>query len=509
VSSTEAGPPSTVGAGRYTLGDLIGRGGAAEVFRARDELLGRDVAVKLFPAGVGEADESRRQREVQTLAGMNHPGLVTIYDVGQEGSRAYFVMQLIEGESLADRIRGGPLRLGDVVALGAALADALTYVHRHGVVHRDIKPGNVLLDTDGRPHLSDFGIAVLADATNITATGMVIGTASYLSPEQVRGQPVGPASDVYALGLVLLECITARREYPGNALEAAVARLHRPPDIPPDLPPALGGLLVAMTRDEPAERPTTEQVVGELRMIARDAGMDAETVLAPAPVTGTNAMRTTAMGPPGTGPGMVTGTGATYAMGPGTPPGAYDPYGATQRVGTPPGGYPPYGQDGRTALVAGPGTMAGAPVAEEPARRKRWPIIAAIVAVLLVAAGVGAYALLGHQSTQLPAPAPTVVPSLAPTTTTTTTEEETRRSTRRTTTEQATTTQAPPPPVTTTQAPPPTTQPTTTPPTTTTTPANQQGNGVLGNGALGNGGAAGGTNNGFGRGRDQSEATTG
>ena len=138
MSSTEAGPPPTVGGGRYTLGDLIGRGGAAEVFRARDELLGRDVAVKLFPAGVGEADESRRQREVQTLAGMNHPGLVTIYDVGQERDRAYFVMQLIEGESLADRIRGGPLALGDVVALGAALGDALTYVHRHGVVHRDI-----------------------------------------------------------------------------------------------------------------------------------------------------------------------------------------------------------------------------------------------------------------------------------------------------------------------------------------------------------------------------------
>ncbi len=473
MSSTEAGPPSTVGAGRYTLGDLIGRGGAAEVYRARDELLGRDVAVKLFPAGVGEADESRRQREVQTLAGMNHPGLVTIYDVGQEGSRAYFVMQLIEGESLADRIRGGPLRLGDVVALGAALADALTYVHRHGVVHRDIKPGNVLLDTDGRPHLSDFGIAVLADATNITATGMVIGTASYLSPEQVRGQPVGPASDVYALGLVLLECITARREYPGNALEAAVARLHRPPDIPPDLPAALGGLLVAMTRDEPTERPSTEQVVGELRTIARDAGMGAETVLAPAPVTGpTNAMRTSAMGPPGTGPGMATGTGATYAMGPGTPPGAYDPYGATQRVGTPPGGYPPYGADGRTALV-GPGTAAGAPVDEEAeGGRRRWPIVVAIVAVILVAAGVGAYALLANHSAQLPAPAPTVVPSLAPTTTTTTTEEETRHTTRRTTTEAPTTTQAPPPVVTTTQAPPPPTtqQQTTTPPTTTSSP---------------------------------------
>ncbi|MCD2188568.1 serine/threonine-protein kinase [Actinomycetospora soli] len=450
MSSTEAGPPSTVGAGRYTLGDLIGRGGAAEVYRARDELLGRDVAVKLFPAGVGEADESRRQREVQTLAGMNHPGLVTIYDVGAEGSRAYFVMQLIEGESLADRIRTGPLRPGDVVALGAALGDALTYVHRHGVVHRDIKPGNVLLDTEGRPHLSDFGIAVLADATNITATGMVIGTASYLSPEQVRGQPVGPASDVYALGLVLLECITARREYPGNALEAAVARLHRPPDVPTDLPPALYGLLVAMTRDEPAERPTTEQVVGELRTISREVGMDAETVLAPSPTTGA----TYAMGPPMAPPG----TGATYAMNQGAPPG-YDPYGATQRVGTPPGGYPPYGYpgaDGRTAVV-GPGTMTGGPYAPEEQRRGgKAPLIAAIVAVLLVAAGVGTYLLVNSGSTEVPAPAPTSIPAPVETTTTTTTQEETTTRRRTTTTVPPTTTVAPPP-VTTTVVPPPVT----------------------------------------------------
>ena len=466
MSSTEAGPPSTVGAGRYTLGDLIGRGGAAEVYRARDELLGRDVAVKLFPAGVGEADESRRQREVQTLAGMNHPGLVTIYDVGAEGSRPYFVMQLIEGESLADRIRSGPLRPGDVVALGAALADALTYVHRHGVVHRDIKPGNVLLDTDGRPHLSDFGIAVLADATNITATGMVIGTASYLSPEQVRGQPVGPASDVYALGLVLLECITARREYPGNALEAAVARLHRPPDVPTDLPPALQGLLIAMTRDEPAERPTTEQVVAELRSISREAGMDAETVLAPSPTTGTGA--TYAMGPPMAPPG----TGATYAMNQGGPPPGYDPYGATRQVGTPPGGYPPYGYpaDGRTAVV-GPGTMTGVPYAEAPRSSRRGPIIVAIVAVLLLAGGFGAYALYSSSSELAPAPVPTLAPAPAPVTTTTTTEQETTTRRRSTTTVPPTTTQAPPTVITTVVPPPVTTTTTTTAPEPDDNPA--------------------------------------
>ncbi|MDF2980200.1 MAG: serine/threonine protein kinase [Actinomycetospora sp.] len=451
MSSTEAGPPPTVGGGRYTLGDLIGRGGAAEVFRARDELLGRDVAVKLFPAGVGEADESRRQREVQTLAGMNHPGLVTIYDVGQERDRAYFVMQLIEGESLADRIRSGPLALGDVVALGAALADALTYVHRHGVVHRDIKPGNVLLDTDGRPHLSDFGIAVLADATNITATGMVIGTASYLSPEQVRGQQVGPASDVYALGLVLLECITARREYPGNALEAAVARLHRAPEIPTDLPGPLAGLLAGMTLDEPMERPTTEQVVGELRMISRESGMDAQTVLAPAPVTGSGAMRTTAMGPPGTGPTVYAPMGAPAS-------------GATRALGTPPGGYGPAG--GAAAYGAGygdPTALVGGeppgPPVEEPRRGgRRAAAVLALLGLLLIG-GIGGYLLLSNNEEPAPAAPPVLPPVLSTSSTTTTPEETTTRTTRRTTT----------PPPTTTVAPPPVTTQRPVEPTTTTT----------------------------------------
>ncbi|MHC1558380.1 serine/threonine-protein kinase [Actinomycetospora sp. C-140] len=476
MSSTEAGPPPTVGGGRYTLGDLIGRGGAAEVFRARDELLGRDVAVKLFPAGVGEADESRRQREVQTLAGMNHPGLVTIYDVGQERDRAYFVMQLIEGESLADRIRSGPLALGDVVALGAALGDALTYVHRHGVVHRDIKPGNVLLDTDGRPHLSDFGIAVLADATNITATGMVIGTASYLSPEQVRGQQVGPASDVYALGLVLLECITARREYPGNALEAAVARLHRAPEIPPDLPPALGNLLAGMTLDEPTERPTTEQVVGELRMLGREVGMDAQTVLAPAPVTGSGAMRTTAMGGT-TGPTAYAPMGATS--------------GPTRAMGTPPGGYAPAAYGATGAYGAGPTALVGAgeppPEPEQKPRRGRRAAVVALLALLL-AGGVGGYFLLSNREDAAP-PAPVVPAPVLTTSSTTTTEQETTTRSRRTT-EPTTTTTVAPPPVT-------TVRPTTTTTTVVVPPANPGGGTDTGTGA---GGTDGGTTDGTGGG---------
>jgi len=354
VSALHDAPPPLVG-GRYALGDLIGRGGAAEVFRARDELLGRDVAIKMFTAGgdtptevldapagvdpkadpadaaaaaaIGDLEngqEARHRREVLTLAGLSHPGLVTVYDVGDQDGRAYFVMQLIEGDTLGQRIRYGPMHVVDVVALGAALADALAYVHRRGVVHRDVKPGNVLLDADGRAHLSDFGIAAVRDAAPVTGAGMVIGTASYLSPEQVRGEPVGTGVDVYALGLVLLESLTGRREYPGAALEAAVARLHRRPYVPSELPEPLAVLLTAMTEDDPDARPNAEEVVLRMRDVSREIGLDAETVLSPVLMTDP----TDVVGPLARGAAVSTGaregaapdlpvTGASLAARPG------------------------------------------------------------------------------------------------------------------------------------------------------------------------------------------------
>ncbi|NMO89275.1 serine/threonine-protein kinase [Actinomycetospora sp. TBRC 11914] len=444
MSTTDAGPPTVVG-GRYTVGDLIGRGGAADVYRARDELLGRDVAIKMFGAGgevvaaanaqaagnadaegpeepaapptaegaegeapeaeaggrygrgtggtprpaappaelVGDLEEgsdARNRREVLTLAAMSHPGLVTVYDVGDDHGRAYFVMQLIEGDTLAQRIRRGPLPLGDVIALGAALADALAYVHRRGVVHRDVKPGNVLLDADGRAHLSDFGIAAVRDAAPVTAAGMVIGTASYLSPEQVRGEAVTPAVDIYALGLVLIECVTGRREYPGNALEAAVARLHRRPVVPVGLPESLRTLLVAMTADDPEARPDADEVLAATRAVSREVGLDAETVLSPALMAApTGAFPTSAVPGQGSavpGPPSPTGSSATT--------GAY--------AETPSGGPP------------------------RPARRRRGLLVAAGVALaaVLIAGSAIAYTLVrgASSSTPLPPPPPTSVPAI-------------------------------------------------------------------------------------------------
>lgn len=266
VDVTQLGLPALVG-GRYRLGPLLGRGGGAEVFRAHDQVLDRAVAVKIFPAGLAGPESSRQRREVSTLAGLSHPGLVMVYDAGNDEGRAFFVMQLVEGRTLADRLWEGPLPAAEAVACGIALADALAYVHGHGIVHRDVKPGNVLLDRYDRPHLSDFGIAALVDSTQITGTGTIVGTAAYLAPDQVRGRPVRPSVDVYALGLVLLECLTGEREYPGPAMEAALARLHRPPDIPEGLPRPMSFLLHAMTADDPDERPSAAEVGQRLRAI--------------------------------------------------------------------------------------------------------------------------------------------------------------------------------------------------------------------------------------------------
>ncbi|MEV6796292.1 protein kinase [Streptomyces sp. NPDC051320] len=242
-------------AGRYRLDAVIGSGGAGDVHRGFDLRLKRPVAVKVFRAGADIDMEERFHNEAMILARLQHPGLVTVYDAGRHNERAYLVMQLIEGPTLKERIAAGPLDSGETAALGAGLAQALSHAHEAGVVHRDVKPSNIILDTSGHPHLTDFGISRLLDATARTATGTLIGTAAYLSPEQVLGQSVGPPADIYALGLVLLECITGRLEYDGGPLEAAIARLHRRPEWPDFLPEELVALLRDMNAMEAAARP--------------------------------------------------------------------------------------------------------------------------------------------------------------------------------------------------------------------------------------------------------------
>ncbi|MCW2573232.1 MAG: pknB 3 [Frankiales bacterium] len=278
------GRPGGLIGGRYRPERLLGRGGSAEVWCCTDEALDREVALKLVTSSGGE-DAGRVGDEARLLARLSHPGLVPVYDAGtDEHGRPWVVMELVDGETLSDAIKRGPMSSERVADIGARLADALAYVHGQALIHRDVKPANVLLGRDGRVRLTDFGIARLIDAAKVTATGLTVGTASYLSPEQVTAEPVGTASDVYSLGLVLLECLTGEREYPGSAVEVALARLSRPPRIPATLPDGWPGLLTAMTDRDPARRPTCAQVATDLHGIVR--GGQATTVLAtPTPLT--------------------------------------------------------------------------------------------------------------------------------------------------------------------------------------------------------------------------------
>ncbi|MHA6619601.1 serine/threonine-protein kinase [Pseudonocardia sp. DLS-67] len=256
--------PGDVLHGRYALGPVIGVGSSAVVRRASDLRSRAVVAVKQFRPGASAQDVRRQSQELSLLARLRHPGLVRLRDAGVEQGVSWVVTDLAEGPSLAERIHAGPVLPPRMVCrIGAELADALAYVHTSGVVHRDVKPANVLLD-QGRARLADFGIAVSVDRTATTANGAMVGTAAYLSPEQVRGERVGPAADVYALGLVLLESLTGRREYPGPLVESALARLQRPPVVPEAVPANPGRLIRAMTADDPEQRPAAAEVARKL-----------------------------------------------------------------------------------------------------------------------------------------------------------------------------------------------------------------------------------------------------
>jgi serine/threonine protein kinase len=261
---------------RYRLDSVIGRGGMATVYLAYDETLGRQVAVKLFHAS--SVDPGHQEGELTVLAGLDHHGLVTMIDGGvgldKVGRpRRFIVMPLVRGTNLQTRLFERPISARHIAEVGYDLAEVLEYVHARRVVHRDIKPSNIMLVDYGngspraRAKLTDFGIALSDDIERMTAEGVTTGTAAYLSPEQASGGEVTTATDVYSLGLVLLECFTLKREFPGPMVESAIARLTRDPRLPDTLSDRWRSLLSAMTSRNPDERPKGRELVSVLKEI--------------------------------------------------------------------------------------------------------------------------------------------------------------------------------------------------------------------------------------------------
>ncbi|WP_224391609.1 serine/threonine-protein kinase [Pseudonocardia sp. ICBG1293] len=248
-------PETDVIAGRYILATHIGIGSTATVYRAWDPHEDRAVAVKLFLDRCDTGGVDRQCRELRAMAHLDHRNLVRL--LGVDRGRPFLVCELVEGETLAARLARGALSAAQVAGIGADIASGLAHLHARGVVHRDVKPANILLCAEtGRARLTDFGIARVLAHSVLTRTDAVLGTAAYLAPEQVAGEAVTPAADVYALGLVLIEALTGEREYPGTTVESAVARLHRSPRVPDGLPVRLRRMLSGMTSRQPGGRAT-------------------------------------------------------------------------------------------------------------------------------------------------------------------------------------------------------------------------------------------------------------
>jgi len=267
--------PLTPGArlGSYEVLGPLGAGGMGEVFRAHDTKLGREVALKLLPEGLASSPEllSRLEREARTLASLHHPHVATLFAFEEHDSRHFLVMELVPGETLAERIARGPLPLREALALFRQIAEGLEAAHEKGVVHRDLKPANIKITPDGRAKVLDFGLAKAAEPSSDsisselptethagTTPGVIVGTAAYMSPEQARGLPVDRRTDVWAFGACLYEALSGRRAFAGATLTDVLARvLEREPDwdaLPMDLPPAVRLLVQRCLRKDRNER---------------------------------------------------------------------------------------------------------------------------------------------------------------------------------------------------------------------------------------------------------------
>ncbi len=266
--------------GTYELLELVGAGGMGEVYRARDQKLGRDVAVKLLSPSVADAAGRRRfQREAQMASSLNHPHILTVHDAGEIDGRQYLVTELVDGGTLREWAHAAPRSWHQIVELLVGVADGLAAAHAAGILHRDIKPENILVTRTGYAKLADFGLAKLHEASGVTHTqtraGVVIGTVAYMSPEQAAGRPLDARSDIFSFGVVLYELLAGRRPFRG---ESDVAVMHalthdRLPPLDERLPSGLRNAIEKMLEKDPADRyQSMREAVVDLRRLVRQSG---------------------------------------------------------------------------------------------------------------------------------------------------------------------------------------------------------------------------------------------
>ena len=275
-------------AGRYRLLEPLGRGAMSSVWLAHDGELERRVAVKMLAPS---ADRARFEREARAAAALSHPNICSLYDYGEADGRPYMVLEYLPNGSLEERLKSGPLPDDETLRLATEIAAGLAHAHERGLVHRDLKPANVLFDAEERAKIADFGIARMGGSGTLTEAGTVLGTASYISPEQASGQPAGPASDVYSFGVILFRMLTGRLPFVStNAME--LVRMHRddpPPsvaDFRADAPARLESITAAALAKDPADRPADG---GALLRELRGTGGDATMLLAPGALAASDA----------------------------------------------------------------------------------------------------------------------------------------------------------------------------------------------------------------------------
>ncbi|GAA1921426.1 hypothetical protein GCM10009775_12330 [Microbacterium aoyamense] len=346
--------------GRYELDSRIAIGGMGEVWEATDHVIGRTVAIKILKDEyMGDPGFLERFRaEARHAALVNHEGIASVFDYGEEAGSAFLVMELVPGEALSTILeRDGALSTDKTLDIVAQTSAALQAAHAAGLVHRDIKPGNLLITPDGRVKITDFGIARIADQVPLTATGQVMGTVQYLSPEQASGHPASPATDTYSLGIVAYECLAGKRPFTGESQVAiAMAQINeQPPPLPPTVAVPVQNLVMAMIAKKPEDRPASAAAVARAATALRRGDLAAAAAAVPAIATG-----------------VAVGDDMTQLLGAGS-----DTSAATRLL---------------------PAPDAEEPV--EPEKKKRspwtWPLIA-LIALLLIVLGGTIWALVANQ----------------------------------------------------------------------------------------------------------------